>query len=395
MFNLAASHESNIIKHPDSLVYDPAEMDLPLYYEDTPTARKDFAILFTRITEMDRHVGEIIQQLKKDNLYDNSYIFFYSDHGGNLPWMKREILERGTHIPFLVKFPDRENAATTNNNLISAVDFAPTVLSIAGIEPPDYMQGKAFLGKYKEQPRKYAFAGRDRNANKYDRVRAVTDGSFRYIYNFNPELPKYQDTDYRKGISTMQEILKMKDEDKIDNPYLKDWFVAPKSVEELYYSKKDPDEVHNLADNAAYASKKKELKDALFGWIEEVGDLSAIPERTMVIENWWNSKTKPPKTAKPKIVRSGNGIKITCSTDGASIGYRIFSSKDASKTETKTARSWDFGYAGAYTNGKDTVEVPLPWDVYNGDVIQLQEGEILYINAHRIGYLPTEVTYTY
>lgn len=395
VYNLAISHESNIINRPDSIEYDPNEMELPLFYEDTPTVREDFAVLYTRIEAMDEDLGEIIAQLKEDGLYEESYIFFYSDHGGNLPWMKRELLERGTHIPFMVKFPRQEYAATINHELVSGADFAPTVLSIAGIEPPRHMQGKAFLGKFEAaESRKYAFSGRDRNANKYDRVRAVTDGSFRYIYNFNPELPKYQDTDYRKGIASMQEILQMREEGKISNPYLKDWFVAPKPQEELYYTKKDPDEVHNLADNPQYASKLKELKEALFSWIEEVGDLSAIPEREMVVENWWNMKLEPPKTSTPQINKVAKGVKITCATEGASIGYQILSSADASRTEIKPAKSWDFGYVGAYNGGKDKLEVPLPWKVYTGEIIDLKQGEVLLVNAHRIGYEPSEITYT-
>lgn len=394
IFNLAISHETFVINKPDSIAYDPAEMELPLFYEDTPIVREDFAILYTRISNMDRHVGEIITQLKADGLYDKSYIFFYSDHGGNLPWMKREILERGTHIPLIVKFPNQDNAAIINHELISAVDFAPTVLSLAGIEPPDYIQGKAFLGKYKSaEKRKYTFAGRDRNANKYDRVRAVTDGSFRYIYNFNPELPRYQDTDYRKGIATMKEILELRSKGKIHNPYLKEWFVSPKPEEELYYTKKDPDEVHNLAKNPQYEIKLKELKAALFGWIEEVGDLSAIPEREMVIENWWNGKTEPPQTAKPEVVQAADGVRIKCATNGASIGYRIISSTDEPRVETKPTKSWDFGYVGTSNNGKKMIEVPLPWKVYNGELLSLKTGESLLINAHRIGYKPSEINY--
>ena len=137
IFNVAVSHESFIINLPDSLYYEPSDMDLPMFYEDTPKMRYDMAALYTRIEQMDSDVGEIIAQLKKDGIYDNSYVIFYSDHGGNLAWTKREVLERGTHIPFIVKYPKAEHRGTVNNDLISSIDFAPSMLSIAGITPPE------------------------------------------------------------------------------------------------------------------------------------------------------------------------------------------------------------------------------------------------------------------
>lgn len=240
VFNLAISHESQVISPPDSLYYDPEKMTLPLYYENTRQMRHDKAALFTRIEQMDRDFGELIRQLKRDGVYQDSYIVFYSDHGGNLPWMKREILERGLHIPFMVRHPGGQKAGSVNNDLISAIDFAPSMLSIAGIRPPEHLQGKAFLGPYaSEEKNRYVYAARDRMANQYDRVRSVSDGTFRYVYNFKPEVPKYQDLAYRRQMASMQEIIDMRDAGEISNPYLLDWFAAPKPQEELYYTAKD------------------------------------------------------------------------------------------------------------------------------------------------------------
>jgi N-sulfoglucosamine sulfohydrolase len=187
VFNFMITHESQLFGRQDSLLVDGSRLTVPPIYPDTKTVRHDMARMLTNIERMDSQVGELIQQLKEDGLYDNTVIFFYSDHGGTLPWMKREVLERGTHIPLIVRFPGATNAGTVDTGLISAVDFAPAVLSLAGVPIPAYMQGQAFLGPQKTKtPRQYVFAARDRMDTEYDRVRMVRDKQFRYLYNYMP-----------------------------------------------------------------------------------------------------------------------------------------------------------------------------------------------------------------
>lgn len=395
VFNLAITHESKLMVPPDSIGFDPNDMKLPPYYLDTETIRKDMAVLYTRIEQMDRAVGEIVGGLKKDKVYDDSYVIFFSDHGGCLPWTKREILERGTHIPLIVKYPKNRFPGTKDDRLVSTVDLAPTMLSIAGIEPPDHLQGTAFLGPFKKkEERKYVFAARDRMANKYDRVRSVSDGDFRYVYNFMPELPKYQDLQYRKGIPTMKEILELHEMGRLDNPHLLDWFAKNKPTEELYHTKMDPNEVRNLSDEPQYAAKKKELKEALFDWIAEVGDLSSIPEKEMVFNNWWKNNKGPPKTSPPKVIRNKKGYTIECGTKGASIGYRIVDQNYQVLNSKRKTESWDFDYTIDQNKTVDSVDVSQPWKVYQGETIKLEKGQTLLINAHRIGYLPSEAICT-
>lgn len=395
VFNLAISHESQIISPPDSLYYDPDKMVLPLFYENTAQMRHDKAVLYTRIEQMDTDLGEIIAQLKADGVYEDSYVIFYSDHGGNLPWMKREILERGLHIPFIVKYPKRQHGGTVNNDLISSIDFAPSMLSIAGIKIPEYLQGKPFLGPMASNDKnKYIFAARDRMDVQVDRVRSVSDGNFRYVYNFHPELPKFQNLAYRNQIASMKEILSMKDSGLIQNPYLLDWFTSPKPVEELYYTTKDPDEVHNLATNPAFNLKKKELKKALFDWLEEVGDLSETPEKELVNSIWWQGADKAPSTQKALVEHTNDGIILSSDTEGVSIGYRIFDGPVQDTIITRTIKTWGF-YAIFNRSKNTTIDVPKPWQVYTGETIPLKRGQTIQINTHRIGYQPSEITYRY
>lgn len=400
VFNLFITHESQLFKQSrlfddhKNLLVDPAKVTLPPYYNDTPKAREAMARMMSNIQLMDWQVGQLIQELKDAGLYDNSYVFFFSDHGGTLPWMKREILERGTHIPFIVKFPKSAHAGTVNNDLVSSVDFAPTVLSIAGVKIPPYMQGHAFLGRQASKTkRQYVFAARDRMDECYDRVRSVRDMRYRYIYNFYPGQPKYQDITYRLGLPMMKEIKELHQEGKL-NPYGEDWFKPTKPVEELYDVDNDPHELHNLAADPAYSNKLAELRKAFRSWMNKVGDLSYMPEKEM-IANWWHGEDHAPSTEKAVLKKVKGGFMLICPTKGASIGYKILKKgeKDAEKTET--AHTYCMPYVFGKLNNGDKIQVETPWNVYKpGTVIKASHGVTILVETHRIGYNPTRTTFT-
>ena len=401
VFNLFITHESQLFKkspwfkgHEDLLI-NPDEVTLPPYYKDTPEARKCMALMLSNVQLLDYQLGQIIEQLKKDGIYDNSYIFFFSDHGGTMPWMKREILERGTHIPFIVKYPQGKNAGTVNTDLISSVDFAPTVLSLAGVPVPNYMQGRAFLGKQAtDEKRQYVFAGRDRLDESYDRVRSVRDKRFRYIYNFMPDRPKYMNINYRLNIPMMRELLELHKERKLDE-YQEEWFKPTKPVEELYDIENDPHELHNLATDPTYKDKLEELRKAFRTWINEMGDLSYIPEKEMVT-NWWHGEERAPRTQTPKLYKANGGYTLSCATPGASIGYKILKTGEVDAKIKSIRNSFDSGYViGLQPNGVE-MQVHTPWNVYQaGMLLKLNPGDILLVNARRIGYEEATKTFNF
>lgn len=383
VFNIQITHESQLART-DSLTVDPRSVEVPPIYPDTKIARHDIARALTNIEIMDGYVGEIIKQLKDDSLYDNTIIFFYSDHGGPLPWMKREVIDRGTHIPLIIRMPGGKDGGTENNDLVSEVDFAPTVLSLAGVKIPSHLQGQAFLGEQKGRtPRKYIYAARDRMDTEYDRVRSVRDKQFLYVYNYMPELPWYQKIDYRIRMSAMmREILELNDQGNL-NPYTKAWFNTPKDIEELYDTKADPWQLHNIANDPKYKDKLNEMRSAYKNWLKDVGDMSHVSEAEMVAK-WWNHKDKPPVTATPVITKEKKGVRITCSTVGASIGYRIILSGQSDEKTKRVIVTWD----GRRTNGKNgtEIEVQPSWEVYTGNGIPLNKGDKLIVTAMRIGY---------
>lgn len=391
IYNFFVTHESQLFSRKDSLLVDPATVNVPPIYKDTPIARRDIARLLTNIELMDRHVGELIAKLKADGVYEDSYIFFYSDHGGSLPWMKRELLERGTHIPCIVRFPKGANGGTVDNRLLSSVDFVPTVLSLAGVAVPPHLQGHNFLGKEGLRfARPYVFAARDRMDELYDRVRAARDARYRYIRHYMPEQPSYQDLTYRKSVPMMQELLTLKEQGELDKNQAA-WFAAPKSPEELYDVENDPYELHNLANDPNYVDKLKELRHAMDKWLEDVGDMSSIPEQQMV-STWWGENDSPPVTAQPEIHLVEGGVKLSCTTEGSSIGYRIVNGSE--ENLIKPVLTWDMGLISGRVEKGALTDVQPIWHVYMGEAIQLKDGDKLIVEAMRIGFKPSRVQYS-
>jgi len=391
VFNFGVTHESMLWGRKDPLRVDPSKVTVPPIYPDTQVVREGIARLFTNIEIMDGQVGELLKNLKDDGVYDNTFIFFYSDHGGSLPWMKREILERGTHVPLIIRFPRGEHAGETNDDLVSGVDFAPTVLSLSGVPIPTYMQGQAFLGEQKSpEGRKYVFAARDRMDSEYDRVRMVRDKRYRYVFNYEPEKPHYQNVRYRLSIPMMNEILKLRDEGKLA-PAQQAWFET-KDKEELYDVEDDPWELHSLAKDPNFADKLTELRGAFQEWTKRVGDTGAIPEKEL-IKNMWNGEDKPPTTAQPEVLNEAGGVRILCATKGASIGYWIAGKGETPQPATHVFQSWDFGGISGKSKNGQPQPAPQIWRVYDGSQIKLALGDELHVNAMRIGYRASTLTF--
>jgi arylsulfatase A-like enzyme len=333
VFNAMITHESQIWERSTKpLRVDPSAVNIPPFYPDTDSVRLDIARHYTNIAEMDEWVGEKLQELKDLGELENTIIFFWSDHGDGLPFFKREITDRGLHVPLIIRYPQKENAGTRVHDLVSLIDLGPTALSLAGIQTPTYMQGQAFAGAFKAQPRSYIFGARDRMDVPVDRVRSIRDKRLRYVRNFHPELPAYQPIGYRLQQAGMRDILRKKDANEL-NAIQMQWFKAPKATEELYALESDPWELNNVVDDPAYQEDVKRLRNALDQWINETNDLGKMPEPVM-LKRMWNNGDEPPVTSDPVVTEKKGMVTITVNTAGASVGYQIVS------MENENVKSW-------------------------------------------------------
>ena len=348
IFNFTTSHESQIRNRSKSMLkrlaslqpherHDPAKAVLPPYYPDTPAVRKDWAQYYDVITLMDKQVGDVLKQLEDDGLADNTIVWFWGDHGRGLPRGKRWIYDSGIHVPLIIKVPeklrklvmpsepDALKPGTVNDDLVAFIDFAPTMLSLAGVEIPDHIQGRAFLGSQKTKPRQYIFAARDRMDEAYDLIRAVRDKRYKYIRNYMPHLTRGQDIEYMNQMPTMQEMRRLNAAGELKGPQMQ-YFRETKPVEELYDTFSDPHEVENLADDPNYRDVLKRMRKAHAKWVRETSDIGRIPEPEfdeMKRPGGQWQKTATPRFTPARTAGENKHIAIACATEGASIAYRI------------------------------------------------------------------------
>lgn len=320
--NFYTTHESRIWLRKDKpMTVSPSQVPIPDYYPDIPVVRRDIARKYSNIEALDKEVGELLKQLETDGVLDNSIIFFWSDHGGNLLRQKRAVGNSGLHVPLLIRYPNGYRAGEVDDRLVSLMDLGPTVMSLLGIAPPKHLDGKAFAGKYEEAPRKLIFGSADRFDESTDMQRSVLDGRYVYIKNFMPELPLIYRNKYREQIPMNAKLIALNQEKKLEGnaSYI---FMNTKPQEEFYDLKNDPYEVYNLAEDPKYSKKIEEYRLALKDWQLEIGDKGFIPEHDL-IESFW-PEMKQPITQNVTFEKDKTGtLKLKSSTAGASIGYQI------------------------------------------------------------------------
>ncbi|HKJ90759.1 MAG TPA: sulfatase-like hydrolase/transferase, partial [Oceanipulchritudo sp.] len=321
VFNIVETHESRVWRHADlPLLVSPEDIEVPPYYPDNEVVRRDMAVHYSNIARMDAIAGNILDQLEEDGLAESTIIFFFSDHGDGLPRMKRWTYDSGIHVPFGVRFPDGNRAGETTDRLVSFVDFAPTVLSLAGIPVPDFMMGKPFLGEQESEPRDYVYASHDRMDPSLHCIRTVRENRYKYIRNHMPQRPYVQFLPYRDQMPLMQEILEMRDKGT-GNEIQRLWLADRKPPEELYDLNEDPHEINNLAKDPRMREVKDRLSAALDRWMERTGDPLTMPEPELIKKLWPPDGVQP--ETEPVRFREENGFLILESaTNGASIAYQ-------------------------------------------------------------------------
>lgn len=325
MINPLITHESQIWPRAGRHVLtDPSTVSVPPWLADTPATRRDIAQHYDNIAILDSQVGEILDALEADGLLDHTIVIFTSDHGDGLPHAKRRLYDAGLHVPLIVRFPDGRGAGTVRTELVSFVDLAPTILSLAGVEASEFMKGRSCLRPGPSPERRYAFAAADRMGKAGGLWRSVRDARFQYLVNRMPERPLLEHDDFRDRMPSMQELWRLHAEGRL-TPLQESQFAAPRPPEELYDMVADPDQTRNLARDPTHSKELERLRAALAEFEATTPDLSRESERAMAERMW--PELKQPKTDTPVATRveasDGPAIALVCATPGASIGYRF------------------------------------------------------------------------
>ena len=345
VFNLMVSHESQIFPSSPArkgkpLVTDPAKIQVPPYYPDTPLVREELARMYDNIADMDTQAGDILRELDADGLTDNTIVFYWSDHGDGVPRAKRSLYDSGLRVPLMIRWPKALGSDVTpgsvRDDLVSFIDLAPTLLALAGVEIPAHFQGRVLVGPKSGPAPPFVFAARDRMDIEYDMMRSARDARFLYIRNFEPELPYAGHIIYRNQSAIMQEWLRLQAERKLTGPAAL-WMRTSRPAEELFDTVADPYQIHNLAAEPAHRATLERMRQAVNDWMRRIDDQGLVNEPEMIQRMWPGGMQ--PQTAQPYIVprrttadpaRPGTlAIKepteliVYVPTQGASIGYTM------------------------------------------------------------------------
>ena len=283
VINFGDSHESKAHGDVTRTRHSPDEVTLRKYHPDEKGIRMNYAKYYDAMEDMDTEVGKTLAALDQAGLAEDTIVVFSSDHGGVLPRSKRFLFDSGTHVPLIIRIPEKwkslwpaEKPGTTVDRLVSFLDFPKTWLGLAGSEVPAVMQGRIFIGPKAEPEPEYVFSFRERMDERYDSQRAVRDKRYAYIKNYMPYVPWGQHLDYLWKMVAMQTW-----EDAYKNHRTTEvtgQFFTLKPVEELYDMQADPDNVVNLVGRPEHQKTLETMRSKLREWQLSIHDSGLLPE---------------------------------------------------------------------------------------------------------------------
>ena len=263
------------------------DVTVPPYYPDHEVYREEIAYHYNTILKLDEILGEIIAKLKEDGLYDNTVVFFFTDHGMKLPRHKQFLYEGGIRVALIIAGPGIP-ANKERDDLVSGIDISATTLAMAGIDIPDHMHGMNMFAD--DFHRDYVVSARDRCDFTIDRIRAVTSDRYKYIRNFMTDRP-YLQSNYRDDHEYMKVYKQLYEEGKLNE--VQSRFVSDeRPAEELYDLWEDPHETNNLVHSwkREHAVALAKHRDYLYEWIVKTDDKGRYPESNealkAVIDRW-------------------------------------------------------------------------------------------------------------
>ena len=286
VFNSTISHESKIRNEIDDVdrIHDPAKAPVPAYHPDTPEVRKDWAQYYDRMTMMDKELGKRLEEVEKAGLAEDTIVLYWGDHGSGMPRSKRWPYNSGLHVPMIAYFPKKwehlapKEYATggTSDRMVGFIDLAPTMLSLAGIEPKEWMQGGAFAGKFETEAPEFSYGFRGRMDERVDLVRAVLGQRYVYLRQYMPHRIYGQYIDYMFQTPTTQVWHDMHAAGELNEAQSHFW--EPKPAEELYDLASDPDEVNNLVGSKEHEEVLQKMRGAHVAWEKSIRDVGFLPE---------------------------------------------------------------------------------------------------------------------
>lgn len=255
---------------------DPAAVRLPPYYPDHPVIRQDWAKYLDSWVQTDNEVGRILAELDAAGRLDSSAVFLWTDHGVSHLRGKQFLYEEGVHVPMIFRLPKGQQAGVVREDLIAHIDIAATSLALAGIEIPDYVQGRDLFAA-DHAPRDHLFVGRDRCDETVDIIRGVRDERYKYIRNFMSHVSHAQPSQYKDGKEILQTIRKLHTQGELNELQSRP-FASRRPSEELYDLDRDPYETTNLATDLMHRERLQVMRELTYARMLKERDMGLVPE---------------------------------------------------------------------------------------------------------------------
>jgi arylsulfatase A-like enzyme len=272
----------------------PGEVQLPPYYPDHPVTRRDWATYLNTIQYIDKQMGQILNRLEREGIADDTAVVFMGDNGRAHLRGKCWLYDPGIHVPLIIRWPDGRAAGTRNTKLVSGIDITATILDLANVTVPQWMDGRS-IASSKFSGRDAIFSARDRVDEAEEAIRAVRTDRYKYIRNFLPHIPRTQPFAYVRRHRPMWPIMERLWEAGKLKPHQAEFFAPNKPVEELYDLKRDPHELNNLADSPHHQDVLRRLRKRLRSWTRRIRDreLAEHYDRGRIAPNIYQEWVRP------------------------------------------------------------------------------------------------------
>ena len=245
---------------------------VPPFLSDDPQTRDDLASYYNEVTRFDYYIGEVVSELKRQGVFDNTLIFVLADNGRPFPRAKTRLHDSGMKTALVAHWSDGIKVTGPSNSLVSVIDLAPTILSLADCDVPESMQGvyvKPLLDGTSSSIRQYAFS--EHNWHDYEaHGRSVRSGDYLLVKNFRTSLAWQGPADSVRSVSH-QKLLALRDANMLSAAQA-DVLLQPRPETEFYNVANDPHQLSNLAGDPLVASQQSKLTAVLEQWMDETGD---------------------------------------------------------------------------------------------------------------------------
>lgn len=141
---------------------------------------------YASVSYVDALLGNLIAHMKDIEIYENTIIIIWGDHGWKLgdhnSWGKMTNYNIDLQVPMIIRYPNQENRGAQTFALTELIDMFPSLCELAGIETPDYMQGTSFVPLIKNPERAWKNAA---FSQFHRRPRHAADGNRYMGYSIN------------------------------------------------------------------------------------------------------------------------------------------------------------------------------------------------------------------